>query len=143
MRCQVVIERFAIIVWVALADALKWPRQGPQENYMEQDAIDEGRLARIASARTHREAYPEQYTHPRVGERVVVHGRTGTIERVVSSRFGLLAQLAGESNTFYANASGSRLNANAPFPRRRLDLSTIALGLPRMRGVVRHVSGAS
>jgi hypothetical protein len=53
--------------------------------------------------KSHRETYPEQYAHPRVGERVVVRRQDGTvavrgvIERVVSSRFGPLALLEGQS----------------------------------------------
>ena len=47
---------------------------------------------------THREAYPEQYSHPRCGQQVrVTHEgeevARGLIERVVFSRFGPLAIL--------------------------------------------------
>jgi hypothetical protein len=51
---------------------------------------------------THRELYPDQYTHPLVGRRVVVRTRAGgrgegVVERVVSTRFGLLAILDGDA----------------------------------------------
>lgn len=44
---------------------------------------------------THRDLYPDQYSHPLCGERVTVQGLDGTyvVERVVSTRFGQLATL--------------------------------------------------
>ena len=50
---------------------------------------------------THRELYPEQYTHPLVGQDVKVSTRAGAriegiVERIVTSRFGLLAIIAGD-----------------------------------------------
>jgi hypothetical protein len=53
--------------------------------------------------RTHRDCYPEQYQHSLVGKRVQVRTCTGyetsgMVERVVTSRFGLVAFLDG-SNT--------------------------------------------
>jgi len=51
---------------------------------------------------SHRELYPEQYTHELVGKRVQnSEGKCGTVERVVSSRFGPLAKI-DESQIFYA-----------------------------------------
>lgn len=56
---------------------------------------------------THREMYPDQYSHPRCGQhvQVVYKGKlttkrdgtpvTGIIERVVNSRYGLIAILEG------------------------------------------------
>ena len=41
--------------------------------------------------KTHRELYPEQYTHPLVGKKVRSHGEVFTVERVVGSRFGKIA----------------------------------------------------
>jgi hypothetical protein len=48
--------------------------------------------------KTHRELYPNQYTHPMVGKVVKVRTNQGgkadgTVERVVPSRFGPLAIL--------------------------------------------------
>ncbi len=59
---------------------------------------------------THREAYPEQYRHSLVGETVQVFSKStgslivrGTVERVVASRFGQLAKIAGaRDGMFYA-----------------------------------------
>ena len=53
--------------------------------------------------KTHRETYPEQYSHPLVGVRVRLRtgALTGTVTRVVSSRFGQLAEIDGNSETFY------------------------------------------
>ena len=50
---------------------------------------------------THQQAYPEQYTHSLVGRHVSIapQGKTlasGVVERVVSTRFGLLAILTGD-----------------------------------------------
>ena len=50
---------------------------------------------------THRKLYPEQYTHELVGKHVAVtvKGKVhveGVVERVVSTRFGLLAIITGE-----------------------------------------------
>lgn len=54
----------------------------------------EADLKRIGTARTHREAYPEQYAHPMVGRRVKLpSGQLGAIERVVGSRFGQMVHL--------------------------------------------------
>jgi hypothetical protein len=47
--------------------------------------------------KTHRERYPEQYRHPMIGRRVK-HAKSGTcfmLERVVPTRFGLLAMVPG------------------------------------------------
>jgi len=57
--------------------------------------------------KTHRETYPEQYEHPLCGRRVrVVTGAgfqtDGVVERVVSTRFGLLAHLEGEPRVAWA-----------------------------------------
>jgi hypothetical protein len=49
--------------------------------------------------KTHRETYPEQYSHPYVGETLIRKGtRLGRCSRVVASQFGLLAVIDG-SNT--------------------------------------------
>jgi hypothetical protein len=53
---------------------------------------------------SHRDCYPEQYQHPLVGKRVRVstrkgHEEEGVVERVVSTRFGLLAHLEGGGDT--------------------------------------------
>ena len=50
---------------------------------------------------THRELYPKQYTHRLVGQNVKVSTKgvlrvEGIVERVVSSRFGPLAIIAGD-----------------------------------------------
>jgi hypothetical protein len=50
---------------------------------------------------THREQYPEQYTHAHVGRYAVVTARPGTrhrILRVMPTRWGLLAELDGLYN---------------------------------------------
>jgi hypothetical protein len=51
--------------------------------------------------------FSEQYQHPLVGKRIQVNTRTGcmaegVVERVVSSRFGLLACLEGENGRAWA-----------------------------------------
>ncbi len=54
--------------------------------------------------KTHRETYPEQYTHPLVGKevRIKISTTTGTVDRVVTSaQFGQLAHLTG-SDVFWA-----------------------------------------
>lgn len=60
------------------------------------------------STLTHRELYPEQYSHPMVGKRVAYVGETAekvaTVERVVCSRFGMLAQLSGTDVYYPLNA---------------------------------------
>jgi hypothetical protein len=63
---------------------------------------------------SHREAYPEQYSHPRCGETVrVMHNgeeiRRGKIDRVVPSRFGLLCALDDMSDSMWALASCEKL----------------------------------
>lgn len=60
-------------------------------------APSEADLKRIGNAKSHREAYPEQYAHPMVGKRVESCGKTGTVERVVGSRFGQMAHLDCDS----------------------------------------------
>lgn len=50
------------------------------------------------AVRSHRDTYPEQYRHPLCGKRVrVVHNgkeiARGTVERVMASRFGMIAAL--------------------------------------------------
>lgn len=56
--------------------------------------------------KTHREMYPGQYTHPLCGKLVKLKGSLGKgfrVERVVSSRFGLLAiPEGGDGKTAYA-----------------------------------------
>lgn len=61
-------------------------------------APSEADLQRIGKAKSHREAYPEQYRHPRCGQlvRVMHQGREavrGRIERVVGSQYGQMAKL--------------------------------------------------
>lgn len=58
----------------------------------------------VTPGMTHREAYPEQYTHPLVGKRVGQDGKSlGVVERVFRTRFGLLAKIEGQpSNTAFA-----------------------------------------
>lgn len=70
----------------------------------------------IDASRSHREIYPEQYSHPLCGKSVAVADYLGRIQlnsprgilvRVVhSDRFGLLAKLegphAGPTDTFYS-----------------------------------------
>lgn len=55
--------------------------------------------------KTHREAFPEQYTHPLCGKQVRVKsepGTTGTVERVVKSeRWGELACLSDQGLVFW------------------------------------------
>jgi hypothetical protein len=46
---------------------------------------------------SHRESYPEQYSHPLVGKRVRVAGIEGKVERVLNTRFGLLAKIEGSA----------------------------------------------
>lgn len=54
---------------------------------------------------THQEKYPKQYSHALYGTmvRVVTHKgqlqKTGVVERVVQSRFGMLAILQGKDET--------------------------------------------
>lgn len=58
----------------------------------------------------HRERYPEQYTHPLCGKRVRVFCTytsnavltEGTVTRVVSTRFGLLAHLDDGRDAAYS-----------------------------------------
>ena len=53
----------------------------------------------------HQRRYPEQYSHPLVGKAVELKktGKPlGTVTRVVSSRFGLLAILNEDSSTAYS-----------------------------------------
>jgi hypothetical protein len=56
----------------------------------------------------HRRAFPDQYRHPLVGKRVQVNtGKfqtEGVVQRVVNSRFGQLAKLEDNTETFYAVA---------------------------------------
>jgi hypothetical protein len=61
--------------------------------------------------KTHKETYPEQYTHPLVGKQVrvviVKQGGAreiarGTLTRVVSSSFGQLAILDGDAAVAYS-----------------------------------------
>jgi hypothetical protein len=72
-------------------------------------APSEADFQRIRSAKSHREAYPEQYAHPLVGKRVRATypktatgpGQVGTVERVVGSRFGQMVHLdTDEEGTF-------------------------------------------
>jgi hypothetical protein len=58
--------------------------------------------------RSHRDCYPEQYSHPIVGKRVslpgiLVHGlpARGVVERVVPTRFGPLAILDSNPHAAY------------------------------------------
>ncbi len=52
--------------------------------------------------KSHREMYPEQYTHPLVGKRVTVGSTVnGIVTRVVPSRFGQLAEIDGNAQTFF------------------------------------------
>lgn len=46
--------------------------------------------------------YPEQYNHPLVGKTVAVHGQVIVVDRVVSSRFGLIAMVKGDVGQGYA-----------------------------------------
>ena len=44
----------------------------------------------------HRQLFPEQYSHPMIGQRVrTVGGTVFTVERVVQSRWGQLAPVPG------------------------------------------------
>lgn len=56
---------------------------------------------------THRDLYPEQYEHPLCGRTVRIRNQEGTfvVERVVSSRFGLLVltREMGPTKAFSAN----------------------------------------
>ena len=55
--------------------------------------------------KTHRQMYPEQYTHPLVGKLVRFrrdNGFTFTVARVVISRFGTLAIVQGDEKTAYS-----------------------------------------
>lgn len=58
----------------------------------------------MSRPRTHREAYPTQYQHELVGKRVRVIGSSieYTVERVVGTRFGLLAPMPGDGGIAYA-----------------------------------------
>ena len=52
--------------------------------------------------KTHREAYPEQYNHPAVGK-FVKHDNgeiSGTVYRVVNTRWGPLAHLEGHDAAY-------------------------------------------
>jgi hypothetical protein len=75
------------------------------------DKALEAKLLAQAQAMTHRDAYPEQYSHPMVGKRVNVMHKgnivcTGTIERVTSSRFGQMARIdTAAKDTFYLLSS--------------------------------------
>lgn len=57
--------------------------------------------------KTHKEMYPEQYRHSLCGQKskVVIRGevkKTGTVERVVNSRFGALAVFEGDNEQAWA-----------------------------------------
>ena len=62
----------------------------------------------VCSMGSHRDQYPEQYSHPLVGKKV--HIKTcsgfeteGVVLRVVSTRFGLLCHLdTGDQDTAYS-----------------------------------------
>lgn len=53
-------------------------------------------------AKSHRESYPEQYEHPLCGKRVrcPIDGTNFTVERVVKTRFGLLAPVPGTDKAY-------------------------------------------
>jgi hypothetical protein len=53
------------------------------------------------AVKTHRELYPQQYTHPLVGKTVRVHGQIIVVARVVSSRWGLIAMVEGDEGQGY------------------------------------------
>lgn len=79
---------------------------------MRTDAQIAATIARMeAGVSSHRELYPEQYTHPLVGKNAVIvqNGKEltrGTVERVVESRFGQLAQLDTDpADTFWGIGS--------------------------------------
>lgn len=69
------------------------PQRHGRRNRTDEDNIMQTPL------KTHRELYPQQYSHPLVGKRVKVSSAAdpieGRVERVVSSRFGQLAILEG------------------------------------------------
>ncbi len=51
---------------------------------------------------SHREAYPEHYTHALVGKQCTrPNGMEGTVERVFSTRLGEMTHFEGDGNTFY------------------------------------------
>ncbi len=57
--------------------------------------------------KSHRELYPEQYTHALIGRyvTVIVNGSSlaeGVVERVILSRYGPLAILADKQNRAFA-----------------------------------------
>jgi hypothetical protein len=62
----------------------------------------------VCSMNSHRDQYPEQYSHPLVGKRVHIRTHSGfeidgTVERVVNTRFGLLCHIdSGDPNTAWS-----------------------------------------
>lgn len=67
------------------------------------------RTERDLRTKSHRELYGDQYSHPLCGKRVQVRIKShpnsvvpdGTIERVVSSRFGVVASAPEWGTTWY------------------------------------------
>ncbi len=59
-------------------------------------------VRQLREATSHREAYPEQYSHHAVGKRYArPDGTEGTIERVAAgSRFGTMAHFEGDGSTW-------------------------------------------
>ncbi len=54
------------------------------------------------TVKSHRETYPEQYTHPCVGQAMrhkKDHTISGTVERVFDTRWGLLAKFEDGGDT--------------------------------------------
>lgn len=76
------------------------------------NAYTDAELERIGNANSHREAYPDQYSHPLVGKRVAVHAShthphtvnaRGTVKRVMRSQWGEIVQLVEQEhdNTYW------------------------------------------
>lgn len=62
--------------------------------------------------KSHRELYPEQYTHPSIGKMATTKdGESGRIMRVMSTRWGPLAELDGAAGVARVGTQGEYMVA--------------------------------
>jgi hypothetical protein len=71
---------------------------------------------------SHRERYPEQYTHPLIGQYVVVLDKgkekaRGTVERVAPTRWGDLAHLVDGGEAWWLASACHPIVQAFPIPR--------------------------